>query len=375
MSRRKAAWRERMTQLKSLTLRGFKSIRELVDFRFEPVTVLIGANGSGKSNLLSFFKMLSFSLNTPGELQTYVAQTGGASAMLHDGAQVTREIEWQVTVVTERGDNDYHSRLVFAAGDTLIYAEERYRFSPFGTVGKWHSLGSGHRESKLPDAHEHLTARVIHGELRKFRQFQFHNTSSTARVRTRWSESDGRYLKEDGGNLAPFLYRLREQEEDHYVIIIDTIRQVAPFFADFQLNPEHGRLLLGWREQGSDVVFNASQAPDGLLRFMILAALLLQPPDDLPSLILLDEPELGLHPYAIDILAGLIKACSRKTQLIVATQSTTLLDHFAPEQTVVVSREGRASTFQRLASADLEQWLEDYTLSDLWRKNVVGGRP
>jgi predicted ATPase len=365
-------------QLSSLTLRGFKSIKDLTDFPLEPVNLLIGANGAGKSNLLSFFRMLSYGLNTPGELQSFIGQAGGANALLHDGAHTTREIEAGLTLMTGQGMNDYAFRLSWAAGDTLIFVDERFRFSKsaLGDHGRWHSLDAGHKEARLPEqAVRHTTAQAIYRELRRFRQFQFHNTSDTARVRTKWHVEDGRHLKEDGANLAPFLYRLAQHHPAHYLLITDTIRQVAPFFADFEFVSGYDRILLSWRERDCDLVFNASQAADGLLRFMILAALLLQPAADLPSLILLDEPELGLHPFAIDLLGELIQSASAHTQFIVATQSATLLDNFSPEQTVVVTRDGRASGLRRLQSDELDEWLQEYTLSELWRKNVVGGRP
>jgi predicted ATPase len=204
---------------------------------------------------------------------------------------------------------------------------------------------------------------------------QFHNTSETARNRQRWSVSDNLVLKEDGANLAPFLLRIREQHPAHYRRITDTLRQIAPFFADFELVPENDTVLLRWRELGSDLVFGPHQASDGTLRAMALVALLMQPTDETPSIIILDEPELGLHPRAISIFAGLLQTAALNTQIIAATQSPVLLDHFEPEQVIVAEREGSETTFRRLDRFKLEAWLEEYTLSDLWDKNVLGGRP
>lgn len=366
-----------MALLSKLTIRGFRTLRELADFMPGSLTVLIGPNGAGKSNLIAFFRLLSWALE--GNLQEHVAQSGGASAVLHDGPAKTREIEAEITVETEVGRNDYTFRLVFAAEDRLIFAEEAFRFSrsALATTASWTYVGAGHREARLIENARDgdATARTILGLLRKCVVYQFHNTSWTSRMRTKWDEHDGRWLKEDAGNLASFLYRMYNDEPRYYNRILDNIRLILPFFDDFELEPEHGKLLLRWRERGSDVVFNASQAADGMLRAMALVALLLQPERDLPTVLLLDEPELGLHPYAVHVVAGLLRAASQHCQVILATQSVALLDQFEPQDVVVADRVGRASTFERLDPKALEEWLEEYSLAELWEKNVLGGRP
>ena len=180
----------------------------------------------------------------------------------------------------------------------------------------------------------------------------------------------------DGSNLAPFLYRLQRKEGKSYQRIVETLRLILPFFVDFYLEPDSGHVLLAWRETESDQIFTASQAADGMLRAIALVTLLLQPEETLPNLLILDEPELGLHPYAINIIGGLIRAVSEKTQVIVATQSPAFVDCFEPGDIVVVEREGRESVFRRLEnSAALQEWLKEYSLSELWQKNVFGGRP
>jgi predicted ATPase len=366
-------------RLAKLTLRGFKTFHDLSDFEPGLLTVLIGPNGAGKSNFISFFRLLSWSLAPPGNLQTHVGQLGGASALLHDGPAKTREIEAALTVETESGQNDYEFRLSYAAGDALLYVEERYRFAPtdLATEAGWTELEPGHREAKLIHEAEwgKPTARTILALLRNLRVFQFHNTSWTARIRTKWSEDDGRWLKEDAANLGPFLYRLRNDEPRYYRRIVQTVRLILPFFADFELEPEHGKILLRWLERDSDVVFSAAQAADGMLRAMALVALLLQPERDLPNVLILDEPELGLHPHAMNVIAGLVRSASTSVQVILATQSVALLNYFEPEEVVVVDRVGRESKFHRLDTASLGEWLEEYSLAELWEKNVLGGRP
>lgn len=370
-----------LQSLQNITIKGFKTLRELQDFNPGPLTVLIGPNGAGKSNFISFFRMLSWTLSPPGNLQVHVAELGGANALLHDGSMKTREIEADLIVETSAGKNQYAFRLVFAAGDTLIYAEEKFRFCPIGVEFRTYTeLGAGQRESQLigmanSEEESGKTARTVFNLLRKIIVYQFHNTSATARMRGKWDVEDNRWLKEDGANLAPFLLRLKKNESRYYQRIVETTRLILPFFADFELESENGSLLLSWRERNSDRVFNASQAADGMLRITALIALLLQPERDLPGVLILDEPELGLHPYAINIIGGLIRGASTKTQVIVATQSMPLIDCFEPKDIVVVERQGRESKFQRLDEKTLEGWLKNYSLSELWEKNVIGGRP
>ena len=366
-------------RLHSITLRGFKSIKELDDFRPRNLTALIGPNGAGKSNFVAFFRMMSWMLSDAANLQFYVAERGGASKLLHDGPGVTREIEAKLTLHTEAGENQYAFRLFYAAGDALIFADERYRFSRrhYGGLAPWTEAGAGHRAPLLLERSSDYdaTARVIQNILRRIIVHQFHDTSDTARMRTKWLASDNRYLKEDAANIAPVLLRLRGSGARHYRRIVEAIRLILPFFSDFELEPDNGHLLLAWRERSSDQVFDVSQASDGMLRVVALVTLLLQPEEDLPDVLILDEPELGLHPYAITVIGGLVASVSMETQVIVATQSMALIDCFEPEDIVVVERKGRASTFGHLDTDALNEWLDDYSLSELWEKNVVGGRP
>jgi len=366
-------------RLTRITLNGFKTIRELRDFEFGSLTVLIGPNGAGKSNFISFFRMLSWTLGARDKLQYYVSEQGGASNILHDGAAKTREVEAEITIDTPQGENQYGFRLVYAADDTFIYADERCRFTRAGSQGEanWKNLGAGHRESRLIQkaGEGGATEKVILNLIRRIKVYQFHNTSDTARIRAKWHKDEGRWLKEDAGNIAPFLFRLKEGDNKYYLRILETIRLAMPFIEDFELEAENGFLLLKWREKNTDRVFSVSQAADGMLRVIALVTLLLQPESDLPDLLILDEPELGLHPFAINIISGLIRSVSTKTQVILATQSLPLINCFEPQDIVVVERKGRDSSFERLEYEKLKAWLEDYSLAELYEKNILGGRP
>ena len=366
------------SRLKRISVTGYKTLNPLRDFEPRLRTVLIGPNGAGKSNFISFFRMVSNAMSGTDQLACYVGQKGGSGQILHDGPDHTREIKATFTIQTSSGMSDYDFHLLHAARDTLIFANERYRFtrSEWRTEPDWYTLGAGHKDpGLLKVANDHQTARIIHTLLRRIVVYQFHNTSDYSRIRGKWSIGDNRWLKEDAANIAPVLFRLKTQETPHYRNIVDYIRLALPMFSDFELEPEHGYLILKWREKDTDEVFDASQASDGFLRMVALITLLLQPPDDLPDTLIIDEPELGLHPLATDIVGNLIASAALNIQIIVATQSVLMVNCFEPEDIVIVERPGRASTFRRLDAEDLREWLSDYSLAELWEKNVLGGRP
>ena len=398
-------------RLDKISLSNFKTVCELDDFKPGALTVLIGPNGAGKSNFISFFDMMSRSLSDESAFPNYVAERGGASKLLRDGPSATNFIEASTELTTPNGKNIYRFRLQYAAGDALFFANENHEHHPKqdgdesddlfrgalevpiknnGDERGQGELRTGFRFPELLIHADHdAPAAVTRDFFRGITPYQFHNTSAVARMRTKWRVSDNRRLKADAANIAPLLLRLKERESGCYRRIVDTIRLILPFFSDFELEPDYGYLLLAWRERHSDEIFDVSQASDGMLRVISLVTLLLQPEDSLPDVLILDEPELGLHPYAINVIGGLIRAASTKTQVIIATQSPSLVDCFDPEDVVVVGREGcavernghvveregRATVFRRLDSDSLSEWLEEYSLSELWEKNVIGGRP
>jgi predicted ATPase len=190
--------------------------------------------------------------------------------------------------------------------------------------------------------------------------------------------NDNEFLRSDGSNLAAFLYLLNRKHPEEYRLIVQSIRRVAPFFEDFRLRPDRlnkETIRLEWRHKSSDKYFGPAALSDGTLRFITLATLLLQPAEFRPSVILVDEPELGLHPYAIGLLASLFKQASKLTQVIVSTQSALLLDYFDPSEVLVADRVDSQTVLTRLDPKPLADWLEDYSLGQLWEKNEIGGRP
>lgn len=363
-------------KLNSFTIKGFKSIASIEGFTPKPINVLIGPNGAGKSNFISFFKFLSWMLNSGGKLQEYVAYLGGANDILFDGADVTKSIDAEIQVKNGSGINEYKFSLMYAKPDRLVFKEEKYRFLPNEDkdTPKWISCGTGHEEAKLPEA-SNETAISILNILRKLIIHQFYNTSDTSNMRQKWSTEDGRYLKQNGDNLGSFLYYMQNNEPVYYRRIVKYIRLILPFFDDFELYDEFGKVLLRWKEKGTPKVFNAGQASDGMLRTIALIGLLAQNPKNLPDVLFLDEPELGLHPSAIEAVAGLIKSASSYCQVFAATQSISLVNNFSLEDLVVIDRKMRTSEYMRPNTEKLKAHMEEFSTGQIWEKNIIGGRP
>ncbi len=360
-----------MPQLKRLHLENFRSIQN-ADIEFGRLNVLIGANGSGKSNLISFFKMLNEMAQ--GRLQEYIARTGRAQSILHFGPKVSSELKARLKFQIDEEARTYSLKLIHAPGDTLCFTDESVRVVNANGTRVTH-LGVGHLESSLEKNNEQAPSDMSK-TLRKCRVFHFHDTSPTARVRQFCYKHNSRFLMPDAANLAAVLFQLSENRPIVYRRIVETIRLLAPFFNDFVFEPTpQDEVLLNWRHQNSDLIFGPHQFSDGTLRAICLVSLLLQPEEDQPNMLIVDEPELGLHPYALNIIASLFKAVSEHRQVLVSTQSSPFLDHFDPDDIIVTEcRDGR-STFTRPGSEKIERWLDEYSLGEVWEKNVIGGGP
>ncbi len=363
-----------MRPLDRLEIHGFKSIR-LADFEPQSLNVLIGPNGAGKTNFIDLFRMLSSMAS--GHFQVFVAKQGGPDFLLFGGCKQTERIE----VTFEFGVNAYYFSLVLAGG-RLVFENETTCFQSPDLQIHSHSLGSGHAESRLKDADEaglDTFALYVRKAIAGWRVYHFHDTGATAPVRQAHGLRDNLRLKPDGGNLGAFLRRLREHYPGHYRQIVHVIRLVAPFFGDFVYRKEMNfddRIELEWFHAGDpDTVLGPGQLSDGTLRFICLSTLLLQPVELQPELILIDEPELGLHPAALTLLAEMLQHASDSRQVIASTQSPDLLSEFEPEDVVVVNRYEGASTFTRLDGEDLREWMEEYRLGEIWKMNIFGGRP
>lgn len=345
-----------MPAVEKITIEGFKSIAN-AEVELRPVNVLIGANGSGKSNFIGAFAFLQ--AIRAGRLQDYVARAGGAERILHFGARVTELL--RIHVRFENEANEFEITLRPSETDQLY------------PVGCLNARTQGRKDARGIEG-----APDVANLIDSWRKYHFHDTSPNSPFKKTGDLHDNRFLRPDGSNLAAFLYYLWEKHPIEYGLIRRTIQQAAPFFDDFQLEPmalNPDKIRLEWRHLGSDAYFDASAFSDGTLRFIALTTLFLQPPSLRPSVILLDEPELGLHPLAVTLLESLVGMAAVDTQVILATQSPTLLDHFGPEDVLVADRVKGGTALTRLDPERLEVWLERYSLGELWDMNYLGGRP
>lgn len=359
------------TQLKSLTVRGYKSIRELEAFKLRNLNLLIGANGAGKSNFISLFRLLAEMVEQ--SLQVYVQRQGGPDAILHFGRKRTDHI----FIMFEFDTSTYRFNLIPTNDNRLILSEEFIVFSgeTWPTNPQIH-LRSGHSESQIKNIVDGFPPGV-QKTITSWRVYHFHDTGETSRIKQKHPLNDNLRLKPDAANLAAYLHLLRDQHRASYEQIVDTVRLVAPFFGGFvERNEQNGTIELEWFEQGDpDTPLKAHLLSDGTLRFICLATLLLQPWERIPDTVLIDEPELGLHPYAINVLADLIKRAAERRQLIISTQSVQLINNMEPEDIIVANRQNDETILSRLNGEELASWLEEYSLGDLWQQAMIGGRP
>ena len=362
--------------IQKIQINNYKSIRSL-DLDMKPINILIGSNGSGKSNFIGFFKFLKNIYDR--NLQNHIAEEGSSEDILHFGSKVSsslsgkidfkeEEIEFYASYEFElRPNADYQ---LFFQDEYATIQQEKDGFPYKEKVGL-----SGRTESILCQWESFVGMGVI-ANMQSFRVFHFHDTSKTSALRKPAQLHDNDFFREDGANLPAFLYWLQQKHPKDFKKIELVIRSVDPFFDCFSLKAERlneEQIRLRWKEKGSEAYFDAKHLSDGTLRFIALATLLLQP--EPPQVVLIDEPELGLHPFAINKLSALIQKASARTQLIISTQSANLVDNFDPEDIITVDRKDNQSAFKRQSLSELQDWLDEYSISDLWNKNVIGGRP
>lgn len=363
-------------KISNIRIRDFKSIREL-DLSLNNINVLIGPNGAGKSNFIQFFSLLNNIVSQ--NLQNYVAANGGSNNFIFFGKKYSDSFAGLVSF--EEGAS-YEFQLVSTVDNKfyfkreLIKHKEQIKDEPDGL-----NFAYGNNEARLPEllkTKSYINSLVqMVNSIGRLRTFHFNDTSFSAKVKGDCDVHDNRNFRGDASNLAAYLYLLQENFNDYFVRIENTIKLIAPFFEKFQLEPlalNKEKIRLEWKHVGSDEYFNANHLSDGTLRMICLATLLLQP--DAPDTIIIDEPELGLHPAAIELLSSLIKqASSNNKQIICSTQSVTFLNHFEPEDIIVVDRNNGESLFKRLDKISLSDWLNEYSIGELWEKNVLRGRP
>jgi predicted ATPase len=376
-----------MTTIQKLTVKGYKSIAELENFELRPLNVLIGANGAGKSNFIGLFRFLASAVgdNFPVDVQKW----GGPEALLHYGSKATPQMELEIQFSANEGvtgsyEHGYRLTLEATQDNRLIFSREEPTVRGLGfSFPKAYPLGVGHDSARIRadwDSPSATVSRYVLEKLRTWRQYHFHDTGDMAAVKRIHAVNDNLRLKPDAANLAAYLRKLKTSPafERSYDRIVETIRRAAPFFGDFVFRDEVSEFIeLEWTERGRpDTPWKAHVLSDGTLRFICLTTLLLQPKSLLPDTVLIDEPELGLHPFAINMLADMLQEVAESKQVIVSTQSVELLNAFKPEDVIVVQREQDASVFKRLDAKELADWLaDDYSLGELWKRNILGGRP
>ena len=367
------------TKLKRVTISGYKSISSHAPLQVElgNINVLLGANGSGKSNIISFFKMLNFMMS--GSFQLFVEKAGTSQVFLNYEVKHTSMIKGEMCFENSTHFDNYSFQLTHAAPDRLIINSEQI---VWGAKDRDQSqtivLPSDFKESALTN-NQSQTVKIIRRILTNCKVYQFHDSSPESPIRQSSRTEFAEYLQAEGNNLASFHYLLKTSYPTNYQRIVSYIRQIVPQFKDFYLVPnERGYVMLRWTDiSPNDYVLLPEQFSDGTIRFIALATLLLQPKKTMPNVIIIDEPELGLHPFAITQLAQMIKEASMSTQVIVATQSPGLVDEFEANQITIIERdeESESTIARKLNEEELHDWLENYSLSELWDKNVLGGRP
>ena len=353
--------------LQNIKIEGFKSIKAL-DLKLGRVNILIGSNGAGKSNFISFFKLVNNIYEQ--RLQQYSLKCG-LDSLLHYGRKYTSEI----TGTLDFGNNAYDFKLFPTNEGSLFIEREENKLN---YVNHLNDFVHHHRKESVLKKSVFTRDIYLKNHLESYKIYHFHDTSNSAPLRSGANINDNKSLKEDGGNLPAYLYYFQEKHPKNFKRIERTIQSVVPFFERFDLSPsslDEEKILLEWREKEyPDAYFNANHLSDGSLRFIALATLLMQP--NLPEAIMIDEPELGLHPVAINKLSGLIKSVAAKgCQIIVSTQSVTLLDNFETEDIITVDKEDNRSVFRRLDKKGLSNWIDDYSIGELWIKSIVKGQP
>ena len=366
---------EKQIRLKTISIEGYKSFGQKQEVNLGQINILIGANGVGKSNFLSIFALMANIMNA--NLQDYVLRQGGADTFFYKGLQVSDKINLKFEFDNKFG---YQFTLEPAKPRDVVMTHEDLlkQGKPTPALRSFNSV-KAHPESVVANRKIPYAGIMGIGEyLKQSLVYHFADTSDFAKIRGRVYKNDNLALSGDGRNLAAYLYKIKTNYPIYYDRIIQRIGMVMPQFGEFILSStsvSDQDVNLDWAEKVSRRVFRADQISDGALRYIGLTTLLLQPPEYLPPLLIIDEPELGLHPEAIIDLLGMVKIASQHSQIIIATQSPYLLDCAELGQITVVERDSQGTITKRLKETDFSEWLSEYSVSEIWEKNLLGGCP
>lgn len=350
-----------------IEIEGYKSIKK-AKIELKPINILIGSNGSGKSNFLSFFEFLHNLYEQ--KLKEYVKLNGEMNSFLHKGTLSSKYITSKLYF----GPNQYSFELskgedhfVFTRED-LWYDNNPYHDNPI-------PISNFSNESNLK-YNTSTRAKYTTEFLASFKKYHFHDTGKNSPFNDSSNiENDSFMLYSNGSNLASILFRIKNEKIKLYKRIINIIQNIAPYFNDFYLIPDENKYLkLRWTDKFSEHIYGVNNFSDGTIRFIALTVLFMQP--KLPKIIILDEPELGLHPVAIANLADLILSIKEESQVIMATQSVELINNFSQDDIITVDNIDGESVFKRLDTIDLSNWISDYGIGVLWKNNIISnGQP
>lgn len=399
--------------LRRIKIQGFKSLKDVDLQNLNRISVFVGANGAGKSNLLSALRWIP--LMQSSDITYWSEMQGGLNAILHGGTKQTQSIlmrlefegEYSILACEKRnaGIFAYEARLIHARGN-LLFEEEKVEFKKQGQESwKTIHLGSGHRwtalhRSETRDETDEMSVRAIRYSIRNMGYFHFHDTSDESPLRRGSRIDDTGLLNTFGANLPSFLRMLQDSQKEDYQIalrrIIGLTKRIAPYIKNIYptislLSPIEDQELkildlinrpdlakatvnLRWTDT-QDRSFNAYDLSDGTLRSLALFTVLGQPWDLRPRFITIDEPELGLHPAALHLFCALCRSVSSDSQIFLATQSLFLLDSFDLSQIIVAEQHQGETRFKTLSQDDLQIWLDDYSLSEIFEKHIIGGYP
>ena len=379
---------EPASKIESIKIQGFRSLADVELTDLPNAAVLIGPNGSGKSNVFLFLEMLRQMLRYR-RLGEFVARHGGADDQLFGGSAVTSTLSGELQLSASNGHYFHKFSLPYVQPDQFFVERESIDFVPSTHPGPMGRLTFNRdTESGLLDLYEvdESSNDVVNKELvqalNEIREFfgslafhQFHNTDFNSNIKKSWDITDSVRLRPDGGNLAAVLYRLEQEDTKRYDYICNLINRILPTFDRFDLEESYGKVLLRWKAVGSDKTMGAHLTSDGSLRYFCLVTLLNLPEEMLPSVILLDEPELGLHPSAVGLVGAMIKRMSRHRQVIVATQSPLMLNEFDLGEVYVFDLKDGQTRVHRPDEEGLKNWVEEYSTGEIWLTNLIGGRP
>lgn len=362
--------------IEQVIIKNYKSIKDLI-LPLNKLNVLIGSNGAGKSNFISFFELTKAIYEQ--RFGSYTLAKGGMDNLLYRGRKASPSM---LGLLDFDNTNAFFYEIKPAQSNKGYIEKTGDYFNNHNHNGKnyaqWNKTlwDNAVEESSLIQRPQWRAA-YLKKYLNSFTVYHFHDTSASSPMRGDCNINDNACLRDNGANLAAYLYALMQNDEKTFRLIEGVVRSIAPYFKGFKLRPDANNkenIRLEWEEKDTDMYFNGYSFSDGTLRFIALATLLLQ--SNPPEIIIIDEPELGLHPAAINKLAELAKRASCKSQIILSTQSTNLLNCFGVEDIIVVDRVDNQSVFRHLSGEELEKWMDDYNLSisDLWEKNMIGGQ-